>query len=220
LGAIGQSLHPCFLQRRHEQDSQSHHAYAGGESIPQLERMDGSNLRRFTHGIATGLEFAEPEEDRERGAMEQRTYNMTFAASDLMRTAKGGGVRGSRLKDHLSDHLNIAGVTDRIKDLFSSIGMSRSRNYMNLAQDRAVDKIIRQGWDPKGRGYGILAKAYDNMGMRKRAGYVQYVLGRFNQQSTSKRIWTRSIWSGLSQQPSATSWPTTQQKSLPRCIEQ
>ena len=47
---------------------------------------------------------------------------------------------------------------------------------MNLSQDRAVDELVKDGWSPRGRGYGIVAKAYDNMGMQKRTGYVQYTL--------------------------------------------
>ena len=51
-----------------------------------------------------------------------------------------------------------------------------SRLCMNLAQDRAVDDIIKEGWNPVGRGYGIVAKAHDNMGMREQMGYVQFTL--------------------------------------------
>lgn len=47
---------------------------------------------------------------------------------------------------------------------------------MDLSQDRAVNNLIKEGWDPAGKGFEIIDFAYDNMGMRKRMGYVQYML--------------------------------------------
>lgn len=44
---------------------------------------------------------------------------------------------------------------------------------MNFSQDRSVNKLIKEGWIPRGHGYGIVVKAYNNIGtIRKRAGYV------------------------------------------------
>jgi hypothetical protein len=60
-------------------------------------------------------------------------------------TAKGGGSKGSKLKDHVSDKLSIAGVSERVNNLFSSLGLCRSIKYMNLAADKAVNSIIREG---------------------------------------------------------------------------
>ena len=154
----------------------SHHAYTGYQSITQLEREDKIILRRFIHGIATGLPFVESLDGGCQDPHQQRTYNQSYSAADCLRSAKGGGVCRTTLKDFIPDNLGITGISDRLKDLFSAIGLSRSCNYLSLAQDKAVDSIIRDGWDPIGRGYGIIAKAYDNMGMRMWIKYVQYTL--------------------------------------------
>jgi hypothetical protein len=47
---------------------------------------------------------------------------------------------------------------------------------MNLAQDKAVDEKIKSGWNPRGRGYGVVIGAYDNIGTRKVKSYVQFTV--------------------------------------------
>jgi hypothetical protein len=126
--------------------------------------------------VAIGEDFQARTEDSITSPYQQRTYNASHVAANLIMTAKGGGRKGSKLKDYVSDKLSIAGVSERVKDLFSSLGLCRSIKYMNLAADKAVDSIIREGWDSKGRAFGLLIQTFDNMGMRKRMGYVQYTL--------------------------------------------
>ena len=70
----------------------------------------------------------------------------------------------------------MAAVSRRIIDILCVLGLARSRTYNSLAKDRAVDGIIRDGFSPIGKGYGIVMKAFDNMGMKKKAGYGQFTL--------------------------------------------
>ena len=112
LEAIGQSLHPCLIPPpKHDTYSTSQCAYANKHSATQLERNDNTPLRALVHGIAVGDRFFKEGDNDGRGnQMEQREYNASYAATDLIRTAKGGCRRGSKFKDLISDHLNIAGV--------------------------------------------------------------------------------------------------------------
>ena len=155
LEAIGQSLHPCLIPSlKDETFTASQHAYANKHSIKQLEREDKSPLRILLHGIAIGERFLR-EDDARKDSLDQRQYNASFAASDLLRTSKGGCRRGSKFKDLISDHLNIAGVSDHVRDLLGFFGLCRSRTYLSLSEDKAVNEKIKQGWDPSGRGYGL-----------------------------------------------------------------
>ena len=89
---------------------------------------------------------------------------------------KGGGHRSSPLKNLVSDQLVASNVRDGVIKFFSSIGLCKSKEYILLSSDKAVEEKIRRGWDPFGRGYGLLIGAYDNIGFRKLKGYVQYTL--------------------------------------------
>lgn len=180
--AIGQSLHSCLIpSTKSDTFSASQRAYGSEASILDLQRQDDSPLRVLLHGISTGDRFyqegsadqAASSEGVRGDILNQRQYNATFAASDLLRTAKGGCRRGSKFKDFMSDQLNIAGVGDHVRDLVGCFGLCRSRTYLPMAENRAVNEKIRSGWDPAGRGYGLVVGAYDNVGMKKRAGYVQ-----------------------------------------------
>lgn len=129
LISIGRSLHSYLLPpKNHELYSKSAVAYAGGQSIAQLEGKDDSNLRALIHGISTGLELKPADESKD--SIEQRTYNQTYTAADIVRTAKRGGTRGSKLKDYISDSLNLSAVPDRVKSLLNSIGISRGRKNL------------------------------------------------------------------------------------------
>ena len=177
LQEIGMALHPCLVPPdNHPLFSTSQSAFSGGRSIALLEQSDNTPLRRLLHCVAIGEDFQARTEDSITSPYQQRTYNASHVAANLIMTAKGGGRKGSKLKDYVSDKLSIAGVSERVKDLFSSLGLCRSIKYMNLAANKAVDSIIREGWDPKGRAFGLLIQTFDNMGMRKRMGYVQYTL--------------------------------------------
>eukprot|EP00956_Cyclotella_meneghiniana_P000108 scaffold195_cov95-Cyclotella_meneghiniana.AAC.10 len=106
--------------------------------------------------------------------LEQKENTTTFVASDLIRTAKGGGNRGSSLKNAISDLMVSSHVGSVIVDFLCSIGLSRHRKNLAVSSDKAVKATLDKGWKPKGRGYGVLQGPYDNMGFRKRTGYNLY----------------------------------------------
>ncbi len=171
---IGKSLGPC-LRPPTNKHAKSNNTFSAMTSVERLEREDKSPLRRFIHGLAEGQ--ALEDDSTGRGAYVQRERNMSFVACEMIRTLKGGGSRhASKLKDLISDSLTVAGVPDFIKDLFSKCGLGKSRNYINLAQDKAVDELIKRGWDPRGRGYGAVVGVYDNIGTRRVKSYVQYTV--------------------------------------------
>ena len=76
----------------------------------------------------------------------------------------------------MSNHLNASNTGTHMRRLISWLGLSRSKTYLSLSQNRAVTEKIRARWDPAGREFGIVISAYDNIGFRKRTGYVQFVL--------------------------------------------
>ncbi len=177
LQEIGMALHPCLVPPdNHPLFLTSQSAFSGGRSIAQLEQSDNTPLRRLLHCVATGEDFQARTEESMTSPYQQCAYNATHVAANLIMTAKCGGRKGSKLKDYVFDKLSITGLSERVKDLFSSLGLCRSIKYMSLAADKAVDSRIREGWDPKGRAFGLLIQMYNNMGMRKRMGYVQYTL--------------------------------------------
>ena len=106
------------------------------------------------------------------GHTNKKNNNSVFTASDLI----GGGPLGSKLKDIMSNHLNASNGGDNMKSLLSLLGLNRSKNYLSFSQDRAVDEKIKAHWDPKGEGYGVVVGQYDNIGFRKRMGYVHFVM--------------------------------------------
>ena len=106
------------------------------------------------------------------GHTNKKNNNSVFTASDLI----GGGPLGSKLKDIMSNHLNASNGGDNMKSLLSLLGLNRSKNYLSFSQDRAVDEKIKAHWDPKGKGYGVVVGQYDNIGFRKRMGYVHFVM--------------------------------------------
>ena len=108
--------------------------------------------------------------------IDERTYNAMHASADLLCTAKGRCYRGSKVKDFISNQNSMPGAIKKLKSIFCSLGLLSNQGYMNLSQDGAVDELVKDGWSPHGRWYGIAAKVYDNMGIRKRDGYVQYTL--------------------------------------------
>ena len=176
LEAIGQSLHPYLIPPpNHELYASSQNSYTNKQSITSLQEEDQTPLRAFVHGMSTGERFFK-ERSADEGNLHQREDNASFTAVDLIRTSKGGCRRGSKFKDLISDHLNIGNVSDHVRDLLGFVGLCRSRTYLSLSEDKAVNEKIKQGWSPEGRGYGLLAGAYDNMGMRKTKGYVQYTI--------------------------------------------
>jgi len=67
-------------------------------------------------------------------------------------------------------------VRDSIIKFFSSIGLSKSKEYITLSLDKAVEEKIMRGWDPTGKGYGLVVAAYNNISFRKLKGCVDYIL--------------------------------------------
>ena len=67
-------------------------------------------------------------------------------------------------------------MRDSVINLFSWLGLCKSKSYITISSDKGVDQKIKDGWNPVGRGYGIIVGAYDNIGFRKIKGYVQYTL--------------------------------------------
>ena len=175
LESIGIALHQCIVSHG-DKYATAQSAYAGARTVTEIEADDTSVLRTFVHCLATGRPFVmRPQEDGDRGK-ERRMYNCSMVATDLICSAGSNARHGSKLKDFISDHLNVAAVSRRIIDILCVLGLARSRTYNSLAKDRAVDGIIRDGFSPVGKGYGIVMKAFDNMGMKKKAGYVQFTL--------------------------------------------
>ena len=161
---------------KHELYSQSSEAFSGLQSIKELEGHNNTPLRVFYRGIATGETFISAEDHGKVGAYKQKEYNATFVSADLTRTTKGGGPHGSYLKDNISNHPNTSNASDQMKSLLSILGLSQSKTYLSFSHDCAVTEKIKMGWDPKGKGYGLIIGAYNNIGFRKRTGYVQSVM--------------------------------------------
>ena len=177
LQQLGKLLHTCLRPPLdHDVYRSSTCAFCGEHSIEQIEREDRTPIKRFIYALATGNQYVDLNDDGEANVFEQRTRNIVCLATDLIRTASGGGRQGSPVKDLLSNMINTANVPRMMHQLFSSIGVSRSITHINLGTKKVVDDIIKVGWDPKGKGYGLVIQAFDNMGMRKRAGYIQYTL--------------------------------------------
>jgi hypothetical protein len=175
LVRIGIVLHQCIVSHG-DKYATAQSAYAGARTIAEIEADDTSVLRTFVHCLATGRPFVmRPQEDGDRGK-ERRMYNCSMVATDLIRSAGNNARHGSKLKDFISDHLNMAAVSRRIIDILCVLGLAQSQTYNSLAKDCAVDGIIRDGFSTIGKGYGIVMKAFDNMGMKKKAGYVQFTL--------------------------------------------
>ena len=180
LERIGRSLHPFLQRAKADKGSQSYLTYANPNaiSIGQLEAEDDSLLRRFLHGIGIGTPFKRAS-DRSRCELKplyQKEYNSSYVATEVTRSAKGGGHRSSTLKNVVSDLLTATNVKDGVIKFFGRIGLCRSKTYITLSSDRAVEEKVKRGWDPRGRGYGIIVGAYDNIGFRKVKAYVQYTL--------------------------------------------
>ena len=172
LVIIARSLSPCLLPPI-DKRAKSQNTFTSMKSVEQLEQEDKSPLRRFLHGLAGAQSSLD---DEAKNPYDQRERNMSYVACEMVRTLKGGGTSASKLKDLVSDSLTVAGVPDFLKNLLSSFGLGKSRNYINLAQDKAVDEKIKNGWDPRGRGYGAVVGVYDNIGTRKVRGYVQFTV--------------------------------------------
>ena len=174
LRSIGRALHPSLIpDDSHDLYSKSTEAFADLSSITDLESQDATPLRQFMHGIATGDEFTQEEGRR---VYQQKEHNAVFVATDILRTAKGGGPRGSRFKDLMTNHLNVTGSNEHMKKLLTYLGLSRSKTFLAISQDTVVARKISEGWSVLGKGYGIIIGAYDNIGFRKRTGYVQFIM--------------------------------------------
>lgn len=145
-------------------------------SIEQLEASDKSPLRRFIHCIGTGIRFKQQGDRSEENNLYQKEYNSSFVAADQIRAMKGGGHRDSFLKNSISDKLLASNAKTSVIRFFSQLGLCKSPNYITISTDRAVEDKMKRGWDPTGRGYGLIVGAYDNIGFRKIKGYVQYTL--------------------------------------------
>jgi len=76
----------------------------------------------------------------------------------------------------VSDHLTASNARDSVIKFFSSIVISKSKEYIILLLDKTVEEKIRSGWAATGKGYGLVVAAYDNIGFRKLKGYMQYTL--------------------------------------------
>jgi hypothetical protein len=115
LQEIGMALHPCLVPPdNHPLFLTSQSAFSGGHLITQLEQSDNTPLRRLLHCVATGEDFQVRTEECMASPYQQRAYNATHVAANLIMTAKGGGRKGSKLKDYVSDKLSIAGVLHSI----------------------------------------------------------------------------------------------------------
>ena len=172
LEAIGQNLHPCLVSTNKNGNTNTKSVFSG-KSVDYLQQMDKSPLRKFVHAIATAEQF---HNSNNKSAYHQRENNVSHTAADLIRTAKGGGTRNSPLKSLVTDSMMTSAVPEALVKLFNSIGISRGCKYLNLTKDKAVDELIKQGYVVSGRGYGVWIGVYDNIGFRKRAGYVQFTL--------------------------------------------
>jgi hypothetical protein len=139
LQEIGMALHPCLVPpSNHPLFLMSQSAFSGGHLIAQLKQSDSTLLHRSLHCVATGEDFQASMGECKSNLFQQRAYNATHVPANLILTAKGGGRKGSKLKDYVSNKLSIAGILECVKDLISSLGLCQSIKYMNLAADKAV----------------------------------------------------------------------------------
>jgi hypothetical protein len=173
---IGMYLHRFLLPRFIK--SSIYHSYSNVEStIDELEHSDDSPMRRFLHAISTGSVFKQRADDESRkSSLEQREYNATYVASELIHSAKGGGYRQSPLKNAISDFCLCMNASNAMVNMLSSFNLSRSRPNLAITSDQAVNETLKTGWNPKGRGFGILQGMYDNIGYRRKIGYKQFTL--------------------------------------------
>jgi len=134
-------------------------------------------------------------ENYESRPLFQKEYIASYTAAETIRTIKGGGHRSSPLKNLVSDQLTASNVRDSVINLFSWLGLCKSKSYITISSDKAVDQKIKDGWNPVGRGYGIIVGAYDNIGFRKMKGYVQHnthSVGRDWKEKIESQINTRN----------------------------
>ena len=147
LEGIGMSLHGCLLPKANMKNTTIHLAYANEHSITDLEQLGNSPLRRFIHVVATGNEFEKAKGDTSRRAMDQREYNATYAATDLIRTTKDGAQRGSNLKSMISDMLMCSNTSDTVISFLNYLGLSYSGKHLAETSCKAVDETLKSGWD-------------------------------------------------------------------------
>ena len=118
--------------------------------------------------MATGKRYNEAmsRENYESRPLFQKEYITSYTAAETIRTIKGGGHQSSPLKNLVSDQLTASNVRDSVINLFSWLGLCKSKSCITISSDKAVDQKIKDGWNPVGRGYGIIVGAYDNIGFR------------------------------------------------------
>jgi hypothetical protein len=101
---------------------------------------------------------------------------ITYAAEDLIQTAKGGGLRGSSLKNAISNLMICTAVSNLVVNVLCLLGLSCHRTNLAVSSDKAVKETIDAGWDPTGKGYGCIQGPYDNCGFCKARGYKEFTL--------------------------------------------
>jgi hypothetical protein len=147
LEGIDMSLHGCLLPKANIKNTKMHSAYANEQSILDLEQLDDLQLCTFILVVATGNKFEKPKEDTSRRAIDQREYNATYAATDLIRTSKDGARRGSNLKSMISDMLMCSNTSDTVISFLNYLGLSYSGKHLAETSSKAVDKTLKSGWN-------------------------------------------------------------------------
>jgi hypothetical protein len=85
------------------------------------------------------------EADFQRNPLVNSEHVATFIATDLMRTAKGGGHRGSPFKDAMSEMMISSNVSNLVVEFLSYLGLCRSRQKLTVSSDKAVRNLSRLG---------------------------------------------------------------------------
>jgi hypothetical protein len=143
-------------------------------TITDLALNSKSLLHDFCEGMAIGpIPDVENIKDHPLQVKEQV---ITYAAADLIQTEKGGGLRGSSLKNAISNLMICTAVSNLVVNVLCLLGLSRHRTNLAGSSYKAVKETLEDGWDLTGKGYGCIQGPYDNAGFRKACGYKQFTL--------------------------------------------
>lgn len=66
---------------------------------------------------------------------------ITYAAADLIQTAKGGGLRGSSLKNAISNLMICTAVSNLVVNVLCLLGLSCHHTNLAVSSDKAVNTI-------------------------------------------------------------------------------
>jgi hypothetical protein len=82
-----------------------------------------------------------------------KEWVIRYVAADLIQTAKGGGSRGSSLKNVISNLMICTAMSNLVVIVLCLLVLTRHRTNLAVSSDKAVKETLEEGWDPTGKGH-------------------------------------------------------------------